>query len=130
VTAETVRCVRCGLDLSVKAFRANPRKRDGVNSWCRACHVARTRQWREEHREALNERRRQWWAEHRDEERTRRERLAAARLRDQVMRAERELSQILSDKRSVGESGRAELTQSPSRSRGSSQPPGQLARNS
>ena len=81
MTAETVRCVRCGLDLSVKAFRANPRKRDGVNSWCRACHVARTRQWRQEHRDEILARRRAWYAEHADAEQARRTERQAARRR-------------------------------------------------
>jgi hypothetical protein len=90
----TVECVRCGRALPPTAFRANPRKRNGLHSWCNACQVARTRQWRSENRDAINERRRAWWAEHRDEEGRRRARLAAARSRDQVMRAEQELSEM------------------------------------
>jgi hypothetical protein len=97
----TVDCVRCGRALPPTAFRANTRKRNGLNSWCNACQVARTRQWREENRDALNERRRAWWAEHSDEERTRRAELAATHLRDQRIRAGRQLSRmILSGNRS------------------------------
>jgi hypothetical protein len=96
----TVDCVHCGRALPPTAFRANPRKRNGLNSWCNACQVARTRQWREENRDALNERRRAWWADHRDQERTRRAELAATHLKDQRIRAGRQLSRILSGNRS------------------------------
>jgi hypothetical protein len=72
VTAETVRCARCGLDLSVRVFRANRRKRNGLNSWCNACHVSRTRQWGQEHRDEILARRRAWYAEHVDAEQARR----------------------------------------------------------
>jgi hypothetical protein len=72
MTAETIRCARCGLDLSVKVFRANPGKRNGLNSWCNACHVARTGQWRQEHRDEILARRRAWYAEHADAEQARR----------------------------------------------------------
>jgi hypothetical protein len=96
----TVDCVRCGRALPPTAFGANTRKRNGLNSWCNACQVARTQQWREENRDALNERRRAWWAEHRDQERTRRAELAARHLHEQRTRAQQELSRILRGDRS------------------------------
>ena len=43
-------------------FPPNPKMNRGRNSWCRPCHVERTRQWRAEHREAINERRRAAYA--------------------------------------------------------------------
>jgi hypothetical protein len=72
MTAETVRCARCGLDLSIKLFRADPRKLNGLASWCKPCFVDRTRQWRQEHRDEILARRRAWYAEHADAERARR----------------------------------------------------------
>ena len=56
------RCVRCGESKPVAEFRRNPRMRDGFGSWCRECSVARTREWRAEHREELNARRRAEYA--------------------------------------------------------------------
>jgi hypothetical protein len=100
VLGVTVDCVRCGRALPPTAFRANTRKRNGLHSWCNACQVARTRQWRAENRDALNERRRAWWAEHRDEDRPRRAELAATHLKDQRIRAGRQLSRILRGDRS------------------------------
>ena len=51
------RCTNCGEFLPFSAFRPNLRLSSGWNSWCKACCVERTRQWRLEHRED-NERRR------------------------------------------------------------------------
>jgi len=42
------RCARCERFLPATAFRANPRLRDGLDSWCRECFVARTKRWRAE----------------------------------------------------------------------------------
>jgi hypothetical protein len=47
-------CTRCQGLLPVAAFRPDPTRRRGYGSWCRACTVARTRQWRAEHRDAVN----------------------------------------------------------------------------
>jgi hypothetical protein len=33
-----VRCVHCCADKPASAFPANPRKRNGLSSWCRRCH--------------------------------------------------------------------------------------------
>lgn len=54
-------CVRCGASRPTSEFRANPKMRDGLHSWCKGCTVARTRQWREDNPEKValsNERRR------------------------------------------------------------------------
>jgi hypothetical protein len=48
-------CSRCGARLPLSAFRLI---RGRPPSWCRACAVERTRQWRAEHRDTLNARRR------------------------------------------------------------------------
>jgi hypothetical protein len=56
------RCVRCERWLPFEAFRANPRLRSGLNSWCKECQLERGRQWRAEHPEyeqRYNERRRE-----------------------------------------------------------------------
>jgi hypothetical protein len=47
-------CTRCKRLLPTTEFRASPRMRRGYRSWCRECHVDRTRQWRAEHRDAYN----------------------------------------------------------------------------
>jgi hypothetical protein len=47
--------------MSAEEFRRNPRTRDGLSSWCAACHNERNRRWREENPEpveAYNEARR------------------------------------------------------------------------
>jgi hypothetical protein len=51
-------CTRCGQLKSPADFRPHPRMRDGLTSWCKSCAVARTRQWRADHRDELNARRR------------------------------------------------------------------------
>lgn len=57
------RCVRCEESKPVAEFRRNARMRDGLHSWCKACSVERTREWRAEHRDELNARRRARYAE-------------------------------------------------------------------
>jgi hypothetical protein len=55
------RCTNCKEFLPFSAFRPNLKLSSGWNSWCRACCVERTRQWRAEHPEQqqlYNERRR------------------------------------------------------------------------
>ena len=47
-------CRKCGKSKSAAEFRPNARMRDGLSSWCSACHVEATRRWREE-RERLAE---------------------------------------------------------------------------
>lgn len=47
------RCARCRRVLPARTFRTNPKMRSGLNSWCKACAVARMRQWRVEHPEAV-----------------------------------------------------------------------------
>jgi hypothetical protein len=53
--------------------------RRGYSSWCLACHVDRTRQWRAEHRDQILAARRAVWAENR--EAIKRRRREAYRLR-------------------------------------------------
>jgi len=42
-----VRCTRCKVGKSPAEFRKNARKRNGLSSWCAACHTAATAAWRE-----------------------------------------------------------------------------------
>lgn len=65
------RCRRCGETKPVAAFRPNLRMRDGLGSWCRACAVERTRQWRAEKREEILRRRREHYRQHVEAERAR-----------------------------------------------------------
>jgi len=51
-------CAQCKIWLLPEAFRANPDVRDGLDSWCRPCHAAATREWRAKHREQINASRR------------------------------------------------------------------------
>jgi len=51
-------CSRCGQRKAAGEFRRNRRNRDGLSSWCAACHNEATRRWREENRDRLNEARR------------------------------------------------------------------------
>jgi hypothetical protein len=60
---KTKSCTRCTESKPVADFPAYPACRDGLSSWCRTCHLARTRQWRAEHGEAYNQRRRRRAAE-------------------------------------------------------------------
>ena len=55
------RCTRCKVGKSPAEFRKNARKRNGLSSWCAACHTAATAAWREANPgqvEAWNEARR------------------------------------------------------------------------
>jgi hypothetical protein len=58
-----LRCTNCQQEKPASAFRPNQRLRLGFNSWCRECQVARTRQWRADHREEILARRRKQWAD-------------------------------------------------------------------
>ena len=51
-------CRHCQTAKPADAFPANHRMRDGLSSWCKACHVARTREWRQHNRHEINARRR------------------------------------------------------------------------
>ena len=51
-------CARCRRSLPRSEFHAQPRAADGLSSWCKDCARERTKQWRADHREALNEARR------------------------------------------------------------------------
>jgi hypothetical protein len=63
-------CTRCTESKSADQFPANPACRDGLSSWCRTCHLARTKQWRAEHGAEYNIRRRQIAADIKAERRT------------------------------------------------------------
>jgi hypothetical protein len=71
----TKSCRKCGEVRDCSEFRADSRYRDGLDSWCCACHVEATRQWRTRkweaeqaeafaRRQAESERLRRIWAEH------------------------------------------------------------------
>jgi hypothetical protein len=49
------RCSRCGEWLPVGEFRPNPRLKDGLHSWCRACCAEANREWRARKRAAKAE---------------------------------------------------------------------------
>jgi hypothetical protein len=42
-------CRHCDQDKPVEQFPGNRHMRDRLSSWCRTCHLARTKQWRAEH---------------------------------------------------------------------------------
>ena len=59
------RCSSCTEWLPLEAFVANHRCYLGRSSWCRGCHRAATRDWRDRNRERVNaERRAEYRAEH------------------------------------------------------------------
>jgi hypothetical protein len=51
-------CTHCRNWFPLQDFCLNPRKRSGLQSWCKRCQVEATRRWREENRDKYNERRR------------------------------------------------------------------------
>ena len=51
-------CRKCGTEKKQSEFRLNRRMRDGLSSWCAACHREATRRWRADHRDEINEARR------------------------------------------------------------------------
>src|SRR6187551_1298789 len=51
----TKSCRKCGEGKDCSEFRERPRYRDGLDSWCAACHVEATRQWRSRKREVERE---------------------------------------------------------------------------
>jgi predicted nucleic acid-binding Zn ribbon protein len=58
-------CSSCGEWLPLEDFVANHRTHLGRSSWCRVCHRAATREWRDRNRERVNaERRAAYRAEH------------------------------------------------------------------
>jgi hypothetical protein len=52
----TKTCRKCGEEKKVEDFRPNGHMADGISSWCSACHVQATRDWRERNRELDRER--------------------------------------------------------------------------
>ena len=48
-------CRKCGETKEAPEFRANPRMRDGLSSWCAECHNAASRRWRDRQRELVAE---------------------------------------------------------------------------
>jgi hypothetical protein len=53
-------CKRCSQCKPLSSFRADPRYRDGVGSWCIECHRGRNSDWAKENRKRLNEKARLW----------------------------------------------------------------------
>ena len=51
-------CRKCGKEKKQSEFRLNRRMRDGLSSWCAACHREATRRWRADHRDEINAARR------------------------------------------------------------------------
>ena len=49
-------CTRCRGWKPESDFRANPHLREGLDSWCRECHVVATRAWRERNRDYIDAR--------------------------------------------------------------------------
>ena len=49
------RCRHCGETKEASEFRANPRMRDGLSSWCAECHNAASRRWRDKQRALVEE---------------------------------------------------------------------------
>ena len=54
----TKTCRKCGETKEAREFGRNPRTRDQLSSWCRACHNLAAKAWRERNREQYNARRR------------------------------------------------------------------------
>jgi hypothetical protein len=46
IIGDRKRCANCRRWLNKREFRANPKLRGGLDSWCRECHRAATRDWR------------------------------------------------------------------------------------
>jgi hypothetical protein len=44
-------CTNCKVWLPLDRFRAIAQVRDGLDSWCRACHAVATREWRQKNLE-------------------------------------------------------------------------------
>jgi hypothetical protein len=72
-------CTRCRRRQPVTSFGRNRRSADSLSSWDRACHAARTSEWRATHRETNNARKRANWAKQRGAINARRRELYAAR---------------------------------------------------
>ena len=60
-------CRHCGVPKTVLDFARNAKTRNGLSSWCRECHVARTAQWRADKRDEAENRRRAEYAAQRAE---------------------------------------------------------------
>lgn len=61
------------------AFAPDARLQDGLKSWCRACHVAATREWRAKNSKKINRRTRAAYAQDREAINARRRELYAMR---------------------------------------------------
>lgn len=48
-------CRDCGIEKSASEFYAAPRRRDGLGSYCKPCHRARTRAWEDRNPEKMAE---------------------------------------------------------------------------
>jgi hypothetical protein len=80
-------CRHCGEQKSIGEFPINNRKRDGLSSWCRACHADACARWRAKHPEkidAYNAGRRAEYAAMREAELHAARKVLNKRLREQV----------------------------------------------
>jgi hypothetical protein len=85
----TKTCCHCGEQNDAAEFPANRRKRDGLSSWCRACHAEACAKWRAEHPEKVNvynRRRRAEYAAIREAEHEAARKALNKALREQVRR--------------------------------------------
>ena len=70
LSPDSKRCPACGEVKPVSEFYSNPSQRDGLDSACRPCHIARRREYRrrnlayERERQRLYERARYWRRRH------------------------------------------------------------------
>jgi hypothetical protein len=82
-------CRHCEFTLKVDEFPPNKRKKDGLSSWCRPCHVEATKDWRDRKRQEKLWAQREFVEAH--NERLRRE-------HGENLRKQRELRQALRDR--------------------------------
>lgn len=60
------RCKRCGETKGIAMFKVDPRYKDGLSSYCKACHQKASVAWQKANPEKLNEGRRKRYAEKRE----------------------------------------------------------------
>lgn len=60
-------CPDCKQSLPAEAFVPNPRGRDGLQTYCRACGAARSRAWQAANREAIKERKHAYYEKNKTE---------------------------------------------------------------
>ncbi len=60
------RCSKCGKKKAAGNFARNRATKDGLQTWCKACHLPLQRKWNEENKERRRELGRRWFNENRD----------------------------------------------------------------